>query len=60
MEKFGLKKLQSESGATAVEYIIIALILIIVIAFVFTLLGVNIRTAGTRVANCVSSGGSNC
>ena len=59
MEKFGLRKLQSESGATAVEYIIIALILVLIIAAVFTALGVSLGEAKDRVVACITGANSN-
>mgnify|MGYP003545034921 CR=1 FL=1 len=53
--------LKDTRGISSVEYIIIALIMVIIIALVFnTFIKGGLSTAAENVGRCITSGGSNC
>jgi len=46
-----------ESGVTAIEYALIAVLIAVVIAAAVSVVGSSLNTLFTRVANCFPSGG---
>ena len=55
MKRFITNFLSDESGATAIEYGLLAALISIVIIAGASLLGTNINAVFTRIANCVSA-----
>lgn len=53
MTKFVSRFINDESGATAIEYGLIAALIAVVIIGAVGLLGTNINTTFTRVANAI-------
>lgn len=57
MTKFVSRFIKDESGATAIEYGLIAALIAVVIIGAVTLLGTNISSRFTQVANAIGNAG---
>ena len=60
MKEFFRDFIADESGATAIEYGLLAALIAVVIIAGATLLGTNLNTLFTNIAACLATGGAAC
>ena len=60
MKRFITNFLSDESGATAIEYGLLAALIAVVIIVGASTLGGNINTLFNDIANCISNPGASC
>lgn len=60
MKRFITQFLSDESGATAIEYGLLAALIAVVIIVGASTLGGNINTLFNNIARCITTPGANC